>query len=448
MDKNYFENEKFQYENIEIPEDLDFFIEKTLKEGRRRRNLRKVGKWSNGIAASFLAFVLLVNMFPKVAYAASFIPGLNKLIELVTFDKGFTNAVDNGLAKELNFVEEKDGVKLIVNGLAGDYKRLWIDYELIGNDDYDVDIRVVSSTTGEEIPVGIGFHYPEVGNVGKGYLEIAFGKFVEIFNLEIKVGKRKVYDEPIEIEDALISEEDEEKDFFKRNNIEYITTFNVPITLEKEIFGNVLKEVKLDNYILETGIGDIKIRKIESSKTRIVMAFDLENEKYEYMGFDNPRLVDNKGDEYTTAGFYFSSNDSGNNLIEFSGGIEENIKSLKFICDGIYYIDKNEKKINIDLVNRVVKENPYGIEFVSYEDKILTLTSRKIDGLSFEEILNKDEESLVLFKGQSYRTSEDGEGNELISYIKVKDESISNLELTISRVLKDKTKKFEVELIK
>lgn len=50
---------------------------------------------------------LLVNMFPTVAYAMSNIPGINKLVEFVKFDKGFDNAVEEGLVKEINFKEEK-----------------------------------------------------------------------------------------------------------------------------------------------------------------------------------------------------------------------------------------------------------------------------------------------------------------------------------------------------
>lgn len=448
MDKKYFEEEKLEYENINIPEELDFMITKTLKEGREKRKRRIIYKYTSGIVASFLTFVLLVNIFPKVAYAASLIPGIDKLVEFVTFDKGFNNAIDEGLTKNLNYVKEKDGVKLIVNGLAGDYKRLWVDYELIGNDKYDVYIRVIDSITGEEVPVGIGFHYPETGDMKKGYLEIAFQEFVEDFNLEIKVGKRNICDEAVKIGDNLIAQGNEEGDFFERNNIEYITTFNVPITLEKEVFGDVSKEVKLDNSIMETDIGDIKIKEFETSKTRIVMNFNLESEKYDYMGFENPKLVDDKGNEYPKSSFYFSSNEDGENLIEFSGEIKDDIKSLKFICDGMYYVNKDKMSINVDLLKGYVEENPYGIEFISYKDKILTLKSSEIQGLSFEESLKENGDVLVLSQGQSSHCNVDGEVYELLSYLKIYDESLDRLELKIFSVLKDKTKEFEVYLIK
>lgn len=448
MDKNYFENEKLQYENIEIPEELDFMVKKTLKEGKRRRDRKIVYKYTSGIAASFLAFVLLVNMFPKVAYAASLIPGVDKLVEFVTFDKGFTNAVDKGLTKELNYIQEKDGVKLIVNGLAGDYKRLWIGYELIGNDNYEIQVNIKDSLTGEDVPVGISFGNPQItADSGNGYLEIAFQEFVENFNLNITVGKKGVSEEVITIEEG-ISKDDEEGTYFERNNIGYVTAFNVPITLEKEVFGNMLKEVKLDNYIMNTDIFDIKLKKIETSKTRIVMTLNLESDEYEYMGFKNPKLIDDKGNEYITSSFYFSENELKDKCIEFSGEISDDIKSLKFICDGVYYAKKDERDISVDLIKGDVEENPYGIEFVSFKNKVLTLRTTNVESLSFEEILDENGEYIVSTRGLSTRGNEEEGTYEVLSYLKVEADNIEELGLKVRWILKDRTEGIEVELIK
>lgn len=449
MDRNYFEDEKLQYENIDIPEELDFIVNKTLKEGRRVRNRKKAYKWTSGIAASFLAFVLLVNMFPKVAYAASLIPGLGKLVELVTFDKGFTNAIDSGLSKELNYVEEKEGVKLIINGLVGDYKALWVDYELIGNDLYDMDVRVKDSETGEDIPVGISFNYKEVGKTEDGYLVISFLEYIENFDLEIKVGKKEVNNESITIADKLAKEEYiEEETYFERNNIEYLTTFNVPITLEKEVFGNILKEIKIDNYLIYTEVGNIIIDKIESSKTRIVMTFNLEDDKYQFMDFKNPRLIDDKGNIYDRASFYFSKDGANNICIEFTGEIYEDIKSLEFICDGIYYIDRNGLKIKVNLVDGYVEENPFGIEFDSYEGGILTLRATNVESLQFSEILGENGENVILTEGMSAYSNDNGEINEIKNYIRIIDEDLEEIDLEIYRILKDKTNPVEIDLIK
>ena len=126
MSNIYFDDDKLKYENIEIPEELDFMIKKTLKEGQERRRFKTIYKYGIGIVSTFLVFVLLVNIFPTVAYAMSKVPGLDKLVELVTFDKGFDNAIEEGLVKEINFEEEQNGVKLKLNTIAGDWKRLWV----------------------------------------------------------------------------------------------------------------------------------------------------------------------------------------------------------------------------------------------------------------------------------------------------------------------------------
>lgn len=446
MDKKYFEDEKLQYENIDIPEELDFMVNKTLKEGRMKRKRRIIYKCTSGIAASFLTFVLLVNIFPRVAYAASLIPGLDKLVELITFDKGFTNAVDEGLTKEMNYIEEKDGVKLIVNGLAGDYKRLWISYDLIGSDNYIVEAKVINKNTGEEIASMISFNGYMEGETKGAYLEIGFTEYIEEFDLELKVGKKETENSEAQVGEVL-SEDEDGSGFFERENIDYITTFSVPIKLEKEIFGNVLKEVEISNNIIETEVGDIIIDKIETSKTRIVMKFNLESEIYDFMSFKNPTLIDNVGNKYVSSSSFISGDELGNKYLEFEGELDKNIKTLKFTCDGIYYANKDDRNIKINLEKKYIEENNYNIEFVSYRDNILTLKAMDIEGLSFEGVLDENGESIISSEGTSF-TSDNGENYEVKSYIKIENYNLEKIELKIFWILKDLTNPVDSYLIK
>lgn len=446
MGKKYFEDEKLEYENIDIPEELDFMINKTLKEGRAKRKRRMIYKCTGGIVASFLTFVLLVNIFPKVAYAASLIPGLDKLVELITFDKGFTNAVDKGLTKEMSYIEEKDGVKLIVNGLAGDYKRLWISYDLIGSDNYIVEAKFINKNTGEEIPSMISFSGYNGEETESAYLEIGFTEYIEEFDLELKVGKKEFKNSEAKVGEVL-SENEYESSFFERENIDYITTFNVPIKLEKEIFGNVLKEIEISDNIIETEAGDIVIDKIETSKTRIVMKFNLESEIYDFMSFKNPTLVDNKGNKYVSSSSFISGDDLGNKYLEFEGELDEGIKTLKFTCDGVYYANKNDRNIKVNLEREYIEKNNYNIEFISYRNNILILKAKDIEGLTFEGVFDEAGELIISSDGTSL-TSDNGENYELKSYIKIENDNLDEIELKIFWILKDLTNPVDSYLIK
>lgn len=445
MDKKYFEDEKLQYENIDIPEELDFIINKTLKEGKVKRKRMTMYKCISGIASSFLAFVLLVNMFPKVAYAASFIPGLDKLVELVTFDKGFTNAVDKGLTKEMNYIKEQDGVKLIVNGLAGDYKRLWISYDLIGPDNYIVEAKFINKNTGEEVPSMISFNGYNGEETESAYLEIGFTEYIEEFDLELKIGKKEVKNSEAQVGESLF-EGEYESSFFESENIDYITTFNVPIKIEKEIFGNVLKEVEISNNVIETEVGNIIVDKIETSKTRIVMKFNLESEIYDFMSFKNPTLVDNAGNKYVSSSSFISGDNLGNKYLEFEGELDEDIKTLRFTCEGVYYANKNDRNIKVNLEKEYIENNNYNIKFVSYRNDILTLKASDIEGVTFEGVVDEGGESIISSEGTSF-TSDNGENYEIKSYIKIENYNLDKIELKIFWILKDLTNSVDRYLI-
>lgn len=445
MSKGCFDKEKQKYENIEIPEDLDFIVRKTLKEGYRRKRSKVINKMATAIAGIFIAFTLAVNLFPKVAYAASLIPGLDKLVKLVTWDKGFDNAVDEGLIQEINFEQKQNEITLKVNSLAGDWKKLWVNYSIDdgngnkeysnGTPKYSVDINVKLPDEYEEI--GCYYGTGSLNEDGEGILDIGFPEFIENFTLEFKVYENS--GETIQIGDEIPTQN-------------YLATFEIPIKLDKSIFNSELKEVTIDNKIIETSVGDILIDSIQSSKTRIVMTFNLQSEIYDYMGFENPRLVDEKGNEYKQSDSFISEL-NGNSAIEFSGEIKEGVKSLKFECDGVYYARKDNRDIVINLKDRVVEPNDYGFTFAldeKVEDIVgnqIIIKSNEIKGASFTIVSNENDQYILEDKGQSFYGN-DEEVYTTQCYFNVLDSNVEKVTLKLEWVRKDITEAISVNLIK
>ncbi|WP_370829729.1 DUF4179 domain-containing protein [Clostridium sp.] len=428
MSNIYFDDEKLKYENIEIPEELDFMIKKTLKEGQERRRFKTIYKYGIGIVSTFLVFVLLVNIFPTVAYAMSKVPGLDKLVELVTFDKGFDNAIEEGLVKEINFEEEQNGVKLKLNTIAGDWKRLWVGYEILGEIDLGVDVSVIS-----EDVAGWSTFYTEPYSITneeggqESYIEISFDKFNEEFKLEFNI-----YDNEKYIESNL--------------NKEYLASFSVPIKLEEEIFNSELINIPIDNTVINTEIGDIEIVSLKSSKTRSVMEFKLNSDIYDYMTFENPRFIDDKGNEYKISSFYVSKGVE-NNFVEFQGEIKEDIKSLTFIFDNLYYAGKDDRKIIVDLKNKVVEKNNYNFEFISLIGNELTLKADFVKSVSFENIILENGDDLISESGTSCIGDEDSSEYYVKSYLRINDPNVDKIELKIGWIMKSKIEGNSIELI-
>lgn len=428
MSNIYFDDEKLKYENIEIPEELDFMIKKTLKEGQERRRFKTIYKYGIGIVSTFLVFVLLVNIFPTVAYAMSKVPGLDKLVELVTFDKGFDNAIEEGLVKEINFEEEQNGVKLKLNTIAGDWKRLWVGYEILGEIDLGVDVSVIS----EDVAEWSTFYtepYSITNEEGgqESYIEISFDKFNEEFKLEFNI-----YDNEKYIESNL--------------NKEYLASFSVPIKLEEEIFNSELINIPIDNTVINTEIGDIEIVSLKSSKTRSVMEFKLNSDIYDYMTFENPRFIDDKGNEYKISSFYVSKGVE-NNFVEFQGEIKEDIKSLTFIFDNLYYAGKDDRKIIVDLKNKVVEKNNYNFEFISLIGNELTLKADFVKSVSFENIILENGDDLISESGTSCIGDEDSSEYYVKSYLRINDPNVDKIELKIGWIMKSKIEGNSIELI-
>ena len=177
------------------------------------------------------------------------------------------------------------------------------------------------------------------------------------------------------------------------------------------------------------------------------MKFNLESEIYDFMSFKNPTLVDNKGNKYVSSSSFISGDDLGNKYLEFEGELDEGIKILKFTCDGVYYANKNDRNIKVNLEKEYIEKNNYNIEFISYRNNILILKAKDIEGLTFEGVFDEAGELIISSDGTSL-TSDNGENYELKSYIKIENDNLDEIELKIFWILKDLTNPVDSYLIK
>jgi hypothetical protein len=76
---------KINYENIQIPEELDFVVRKAINTHKRKlKKTSKWGlKWTSGVAAALVVLFAAVNMNSSVAYAISEVPVVGKLVKVL-----------------------------------------------------------------------------------------------------------------------------------------------------------------------------------------------------------------------------------------------------------------------------------------------------------------------------------------------------------------------------
>ena len=176
--KNIFEKEKIAYKNIEIPEELEFIVIKSIKEGNKKNN--KTGLIGKVLVASFITIFMALNLFPRFSVVAQNLPIIGKLAELLTVDKGFENAVEEDLVQDIGYEEEINGIKLRIGKVVGDYKAMWIEYELPEDTRASIELKDINENN--EIEASSSHSTNAFGKEGN-YIEIKFNRFEEEFLL-------------------------------------------------------------------------------------------------------------------------------------------------------------------------------------------------------------------------------------------------------------------------
>ena len=348
--KDLFNKEKIVYKNIEIPEDLEFLVIKSINEGKKKNN--RIGLIGKIVAASFITIFIALNLFPKFSIVAQSLPIIGKLAQFLTIDKGFNNAVEAGLIQNINYEDEINGIGLKVSNIVGDYKAMWIEYEL--PEGYNADVKLMDVNEENEIRA-VSTHSTEAYGKSGNYVKVKFEKFEREFLVVFNV--------------------------YNANESESLTVFKVPVKLEDKFNGD-LKEININNNLIKTEIGDIEIKTINTSKTTTSMSFILNSDEYNFVKFENPVLIDSKGNEYKVSSSYLKMDNYGNNNIEFEGEVEDN--NIIFKCDGIFYDKKYGKKVIVDLNNELVQDNEYNTTFESYENNILKLKTENVEDIEFK----------------------------------------------------------------
>ena len=83
MDKKL-EQMKTEYKNIQIPDELDFIVERALLKGKKSKN-KNGYKWIAGTAAAAVLFIGGLNINPAMASTLEKIPVVGSIVKVLTF---------------------------------------------------------------------------------------------------------------------------------------------------------------------------------------------------------------------------------------------------------------------------------------------------------------------------------------------------------------------------
>ena len=114
-----------------VPAALDGTVERAVqRRAARRRAGRFLGIPAGSLAACFVGFILLVNLFPPFAKACGDVPVLRELAKAVAWSPSLSAAVENDYVQPMEQTQTKDGITVSVEYLIVDRKQLNIFYTL------------------------------------------------------------------------------------------------------------------------------------------------------------------------------------------------------------------------------------------------------------------------------------------------------------------------------
>lgn len=389
-----------KYNNIEIPESLEFHINKQIK--RKNRN-KWIFKLSSIAASLIIAFVIGVNASPALADEICKIPGLAPLVELVRFDKGLKSAAENGYVQKVGETREDKGIKITVNNLIFDNKKMVIDYSIEGKELLNLKKFDIENNKGEHLEAFITIaHFINDKPKNRGTIEITMvgeEKFPETINFTVKSLEKGLGE--------------------KTGVINGSWAFS--INLDKDLVQDK-GEIINCNKAYSVGSYNFEIENIRMYPTITYVRVKLDPD-YKFNAFKEPYLMDDKGIKYNLRGWSCLSD----NLIDmqFESGYFNKIKEIYFKASGVYFMTKEDKYLSIDIENKkIIDSSGYGLKLLGIfydeernEENIkLAVTDEKILAQMAEKSTNTIELNYEAYDEQGKKipvsTGHSGGGNE------------------------------------
>ena len=112
------------------PAALEGTAKRALRRRRRDRRLRLFGVPAGSLAACFVAFVLLVNLFPPFARACGTVPVLRTLAQAVAWSPSLSAAVENDYVQPMGQSQTENGITATIEYVIVDQKQVHIFFTL------------------------------------------------------------------------------------------------------------------------------------------------------------------------------------------------------------------------------------------------------------------------------------------------------------------------------
>ncbi|WHY87271.1 DUF4179 domain-containing protein [Neobacillus novalis] len=386
---------KNMYDNVQVPLDsLDeaiFAGFQKAKSEAKRKSRRK--RWVFTLAAAaiiLLGFFTSIRLSPAFANYITVIPGMEKLVDLIRDDKGKLLAVENDYYEKIGVSQEKNGIKLTLDGAIADENGLVLFYTLETKAKLEAlqnkSVRL-ESLDGKKLDIGsisMGSSLYKGETTNSDMFEFYFQSPLAAKELELKVSV-----EGTNLKEEFTLKFNLTKEIQKKKSY----TLNKTVTIE----GQKIKFLNADVYPLRAAVHV----KMDPKNTKRILSFE------------DLRLVDENGETWNKiSNGTVSSNISPDEFILYlQSNYFQEPKKLYLVLNKLQAIDKDEVNVVVDPKKLQILKQPKGghLSDLRVADNYLIFnfhTEKEFHYFLFSEI--KDGNGERIESGSSYKS----EGNE------------------------------------
>jgi hypothetical protein len=338
---------KEKIDTVQIPGDL---LEDAILQGFRKAKKRKrrpFVRWASLAAALFIfIFITLIRASPVFASYVSSFPGMEKMVEIIRYNKGLMSAVENNFAQEIGVSDVHEGIKITLDSAIMDQKKLKIFYT-IHNQSEKANVEIMNPT------------------LRSGKVNLNENAFFTSGHIEEDIEKNKSSDWSMEYDfGATMNHEDFQLEMMVHTrralSKEKENVFHFSFNLDQDLVTKKMKVIEINQTVsIENQKVTFKKAEITPLSASLLVQYDKDN-TMELFAFEDLRLVDEKGEPWSINhnGLVGREISETEDMIYLESNYFEQPKELYLEFSKIRAVKKSDLEVIIDPETNTVLKRP------------------------------------------------------------------------------------------
>ncbi len=329
-------------------------IQKAKSYEKKRHTYRA---WMASAAAVLIlaVFASSIRVSEDFASLVSGMPGMEKIVELVRYNKGLQSVVENDYVQKINQSDEHAGIEILLDSLIVDEEQMVLFYSF--HADEQATLEGVTSTaftlltkSGERVPFnGLSFGGENIG---------------ESDNLS------KLHRATIQMKEPLTEEEYVLEITLEKDTKEMDDTWSIPFTIDLDKVESTRSFAINQTFEIENQQITVKDVKISPTRVSVQVSYPEQNSK-RIFDIEDLSLVDENGEVWSRiSDGVTASGDFTDKTYYLQSNYFNEYETLSLQFNTLRALDKDELLVIVDPINKQILQAPNDnkLESVSYEE--------------------------------------------------------------------------------